>query len=293
MWGFESIVDAYESSKMEMDGVWSANDPELAFSQDRALQLTGFWNSTFSQANNFTGRLKPLATDLSMATVLSSLYVNGFLFICLVITYEFLRRHFPTVYAPKLYRIEQENLFGVKEHAAVGRLPPTSTKPLGWVAPVFGVSWLTVRKVGGLDAYFFLRYIRMCLRITAVSSFWALIILFPVYATGKAGGTGWYHLSMANISHGDWRTWVSVAFIYLLSLFCFFVMKQEYVHFLQLRMDFLGREDRTVNPQHHYSLMVENIPMELRSDVALGEYFEALFPGKFVDCRIHKKITRS
>ena len=45
-------------------------------------------------------------------------------------------------------------------------------------------------------------------------------------------------------------------------------------------MDFLGRGEKNVNPQHHFSLMIENIPQELRSDKALFEYFDRLFPNK-------------
>ena len=45
-------------------------------------------------------------------------------------------------------------------------------------------------------------------------------------------------------------------------------------------MDFLGRGDKSVDPQHHFSLMIENIPLELRSDKALFEYFDRLFPNK-------------
>ena len=45
-------------------------------------------------------------------------------------------------------------------------------------------------------------------------------------------------------------------------------------------MDFLGRGEKNVNPQHHFSLMIENIPQELRSDKALFAYFDRLFPNK-------------
>lgn len=67
---------------------------------------------------------------------------------------------------------------------------------------------------------------------------------------------------------------------YCFSAFIFFVIKQEYRHFLELRQDFLARGSPHVNPQHHYSLMIEDIPYDLRSNRALQEYFESLFPGR-------------
>lgn len=73
---------------------------------------------------------------------------------------------------------------------------------------------------------------------------------------------------------------VPVLFMYLFSGFTFFVMKQEYSHWMELRMDFLGRGDKNIDPQHHFSLMIENIPLELRSDSALFDYFDKLYPDK-------------
>lgn len=81
-----------------------------------------------------------------------------------------------------------------------------------------------------------------------------------------------------------------VLFNYLFTSFIIFVMKQEYRHFLEIRQDFLARGSAHVNPQHHYSLMVENIPYELRSERALHEYFEKLFPGKVHSTSIVMKV---
>jgi Late exocytosis, associated with Golgi transport/Cytosolic domain of 10TM putative phosphate transporter len=160
-----------------------------------------------------------------------------------------------------------------------GSLPEVISQ--NWISSVFMISWDTIRKYSGLDGYFFLRYIRMNLRICAVTCFWAWITLVPTYATGaNAGQLGWYHLSVANVLRGSWRMWIPALFAYLFTGFIFFVMKQEYRHFLELRMEFLARGTSYIHPQHHYSLMIENIPHELRSEKALYDYFDQLFPGK-------------
>lgn len=71
-----------------------------------------------------------------------------------------------------------------------------------------------------------------------------------------------------------------VAFAYLFCAFAVFVIKQEYRHYLEIRQDFLARGSEHVLPQNRYSLMIENIPYEIRSDRALYDYFDKLFPGK-------------
>jgi hypothetical protein len=218
--------------------------------------------------------LKP-APDVGINGVLTTLVFNLVVFIALMLGYEILHKKFPSVYASKrrreLYSSSHENT-----------LPDVfdTLAPLEWVGPVFGIPWKQVRQEGGLDAYFFLRYIRMCFRITSVFSFWSILVLWPIYSTGNNGASGWYHISMANVSQGSWRIWVATVFMYIFSAYVFFVMRQEYRHYLELRLDFLGKGGRRVHPQHHYSLMIERVPELLRSDMALYDYFDQLFPGR-------------
>jgi hypothetical protein len=239
--------------------------------------------------DDFASQLKP-ASDLSVDAVMASLYFNLIVCAVLMASYEILRRLLPSVYAARR-QSQQAQTEGVTEEQYRGRaglyrapsvtgFSDASLLPLNWVAPIFGVSWAKIRKVAGLDGYFFLRYIRMCVRITSVSSFWAAVILVPVYLSGSKGAQGWYHLSMNNIEGDTWRMWIPVIFMYLFSAFCFFVMKQEYRHFIEVRMDFLGSSNASIHPQQPFSVFVENIPLELRSDRALFEYFNKLFPGK-------------
>lgn len=256
--------------------------------QGRFLSLNVYFlNSTISTANNFTAQLKP-AKDLSVTTVVSSLYINAFVFVVLIVTYEVLRRHFPSVYDSRKLGAETP----ANSHIDPDALEDLPHRPFAWVLPVINAPWLTVQSVGGLDAYFFLRYIRLCARITVVSTFWALVILVPVYYTGGAGAVGWYHVSMANILHHGWRNWVAVAFMYLFSTFCYFAINKEYRHYMFLRTDYLGTTTRHLDPQHLYSVAVENIPMELRSSKRLYAFFDWLFPGTFYESRSTIRASR-
>jgi len=270
--------------------------------------------------------------DMSVETVLTSIYLNSILFVMIMLMYEWLRRTLPSVYSSQMKQ-QFKNFGGWKSkddlksqssayynyrnngHEATRddedddpylhphtaphgssdskdsayekfvELPRNGTLPdvisFNWVANVMDVPWESVRKYSGLDGYFFLRYIRMNLRICSVTCIWAFLILIPCYIGGYNNDQkGWYHLSVANLRDNSWRLWIPTTFAYFFSGFVLFVMKQEYRHFLELRMDFLARGTSFVNPQHHYSLMVENIPHELRSEKALSDYFESLFPGK-------------
>eukprot|EP00581_Thalassiosira_minuscula_P003127 CAMPEP_0183746620 /NCGR_PEP_ID=MMETSP0737-20130205/66850_1 /TAXON_ID=385413 /ORGANISM="Thalassiosira miniscula, Strain CCMP1093" /LENGTH=1283 /DNA_ID=CAMNT_0025982321 /DNA_START=48 /DNA_END=3899 /DNA_ORIENTATION=+ len=128
---------------------------------------------------------------------------------------------------------------------------------LEWCIPVHNTPWSTFRHLAGLDAYFYLRYIRMCLKITAVSSFWAMVILCPVYATGGGNQIGFYHFSMANVLQEDkGRVWVPTFFCWAFTMYCWFCVREEMMHYLELRMEFLGgeEEERIMRRKYHQTL---------------------------------------
>jgi len=305
------------------------NSSNMTYFFDDWFQDGHFNYSEYNEdVNEFNSNLHA-ASDVDVGGVLTSAIFNFFVFIALMLTYEVLRRAFPNVYASRKTREakleslareranqpdEDDTETGTtstgsnsntvlsswrkrrnsKKANASDTLPDifASEMPMEWIRPVFGVSWRQVRDAGGLDAYFFLRYIRMCVKITSVSALWGIILLFPLYACGQNGAQGWYHVSMANISQGSPIIWASVIFLYFFSAFVLFVMKNEYKHFVELRMDFLGKGDGSTDPQHHYSLMVESIPKELRSDTALFDYFQKLFPGKVHSANVILKVPR-
>jgi hypothetical protein len=302
-------------------------DNDNYYVDDQGIFFFSDWfsNGTFnydeyqSDVNNLDSRLQGYS-DIAVQTFLSTTAINVVIFLISIVMYEFLRRCFPNVYASRKEKEatiiaarqqarENNSVDGIddsietnviiprlkrKHYIRLSSLPDLSqtVMPLDWVGKVVGVPWRKVREAVGLDAYFYLRYIRICFKITSVSALWGAIILFPVYAAGDNGATGWYYVSMANVSQGSPIIWVSMLYIYFFTFFVLFVMKQEYKHFVELRLDFLGNGDHLTEPQHQYSVMVENIPRELRGDNALFNYFDKLFPGKVHSAKLILKLPK-
>jgi hypothetical protein len=251
-------------------------------------EFAGFWDWLISGGSNDSayaddlggdgsGDLVPVE-DVSINGVLTALVLNGAACVVLLFTYEVLRRVMPSVYSSVSEQVAMNSMQSQRLDDSLMGIS-TSIFPL-WIVRVLRVPWTQVREVAGLDAYMYLRYIRMCARITLVSTFWALLILFPVFATGGGNAVGWYHFSMSNVLQSDWRIWPPTIFMYLFSGFTLWCMRQEYRHYLAQRMEFLSGRLREVHPQQQYSIMVEIIPKELRSDKALFDYFNALYPGR-------------
>ena len=185
-------------------------------------------------ANDSSTLSSQASHDVNTSAFLTAFYVNIVVFIVLIGCYELFRKWFPSVYSPRTTVIGRSSAepsskrncdkvgggeesdsersstsspsgltsFNVTKSIIsnrVNRIINTS-RPLSWIPGVCRASWSTVRSSGGLDSYMFLRYVRLCFRITFTSALWGLIILWPVYATADGGANGWYFLSMANIT---------------------------------------------------------------------------------------------
>jgi hypothetical protein len=169
------------------------------------------------------------ARDVNTPAFFTALRVNALACVALVTAHELFRRWFPSVYRGR----RRTAPAGSRPHPP-GRHPSSSAssspaplvpgdrhprRPLSWVPGVVRAPWSAVRAAGGLDSYMFLRYVRLCARITGTSALWGLLLLGPVYAAGDGGARGWYYLSMANLSQGSQRLWVPTAFLWLQTLY--------------------------------------------------------------------------
>ena len=291
---------------------WSSSYSDYAEQTYYNAGSNSFWNN-FTQSVSESDPNFDAAKDVSVDAVVASLYFNALAFVGLMIFYEILRHFLPAVYSSKkrLHVIHHTlSTSGADRgdpttpHVVPNRTNGTTTtttdptteenhddddelnlpdeRPLDWIRPVLGVPWQKVREMVGLDGYFFLRYIRMNVRITAVSTFWLFLILVPVYYFGGNEASnltsGWYRISAANLSAQSNLMWIPCIVLYFFTGFIFFVIQQEYEHYFNIRQDFLAKGSTHVHPQHHYSVLVENIPDIYQSDVALAKYFDSLFP---------------
>mmetsp|Transcript_5824 Transcript_5824/g.8516 ORF Transcript_5824/g.8516 Transcript_5824/m.8516 type:complete len:960 (-) Transcript_5824:642-3521(-) len=210
------------------------------------------------------------AVEVSVGDVTIVLAFDSLFCIMLLLFHWFLAKNLRAIYC------------GRNNHISRNRQHPNFNRDrfLGWLSDVNQVSWHKVRELVGLDAYMFLRFIRMCGVIAGVSSFWSLLVLWPVYGTGSEDTNGWYTLSMANLANNDSRLWAGSLFMWALTGFVIWTMNNEYMHYIDLRLEFLGHAEGNMNPQCNYTLIIEQIPVDLQSDNALREYFDRLFPGK-------------
>lgn len=138
----------------------------------------------------------------------------------------------------------------------------------------------------GLDGYMLLRYVKVCFKAAFFSAFFGVTIMLPIYSMSDGEfrhDRVWNRYTLANLRSLESKhqtLWIPVAFAYLFTTYFCVLMYGEYKNFMEKRIEYLAKGDPTTHPQTYYTLMVERVPRQLRSNPALFDFFDTLFPGE-------------
>ncbi|KAG5289353.1 phosphate metabolism protein [Histoplasma ohiense] len=217
---------------------------------------------------------------MSITTFLASLATALIVFTAEVLLFTLLKGKLTRIYQPRTYLVSERE-----------RTNPSPPGLFRWIAPVFRTSNSEFIQKCGLDAYFFLRYLRMLLKIFVPLSFIILPVLIPL---NKVGGkdtravsvtddtpynvSGLDQLAWGNIApeHTD-RYWAHLVLAVVVVVYVCAVFFDELRGYIRLRQTYL------TSPQHRLrasatTVLVTAIPSKWLSVDALDRLFD-VFPG--------------
>ncbi|KAI5121706.1 hypothetical protein M0805_002099 [Coniferiporia weirii] len=224
----------------------------------RALTRSG--NSTAIQAT---------AKTESTATFVTALWLNAAIFGGELLAFTLLRPLFQAVYEPRTYIPEDER-------KRSPRLPP---QPWGWPLSIFRADYNAIKLQNGMDAYFFVRFLRMLLKmfvpIWVVS--WAVLLPVTGVETGL-GKKGLDRFTFGNIGvANESRYWAHVCCAWAFTIWTLWVIQSEMRHFVT------ARQQHLVDPAHSKlaqanTILITGIPTKFLTVKALTHVFSHL-PG--------------
>lgn len=151
-----------------------------------------------------------------------------------IVIFLVLRRSQRRWYAPRTY------LGNLREQQRTPELPGGL---FNWIGKFFGIADLHALQHQSLDAYLYLRYLRMTVIISFVGACITWPILFPVNATGGGGGQQLEILSYANVDSSTFTARYRY-FAHLFTAWAFFgfvmyLIFRECIFYINLRQAFL------------------------------------------------------
>ena len=222
----------------------------------------------------------------SSQTIRASLRVYGSIFACGFTVYCYLRKRIPRTYA-------------VRQWAPHCKTPLAEDQfgYISWLWKVYSFSTDELRETIGLDALCFLRLMNMGFRLACVGAFNS-IWLFPVYATAEKISNAPEDenvvvvvASVQIIKEGGSTFVATVVAAYIFFGYTMHTILKEFRWFITQRHIWLKRFN-----QRNYTILVRNIPEELRSDQLLLQHFQRLYGagrGKKLACYARSVASRA
>ncbi|KAE9971455.1 hypothetical protein EG328_005560 [Venturia inaequalis] len=204
----------------------------------------------------------------SAATFAASLGGGLAIFGVYLVGFWLLREKFSRIYRPKTFLVAEKD-----------RVPPPPKGFFRWISPVFSTPNNELISKCGLDAYFFLRYLRMLLKIFIPSAILILPILIPINSRGNNPDVkgldkyGWQNYDRARTD----RFWAHLLLaVAILMWFCYNVY-DELRGYIRVRQAYL------TSPQHRLrasatTVLVTSIPRKWLTCEALDGLYD-VFPG--------------
>ncbi|KAF8917993.1 hypothetical protein CPB85DRAFT_1284409 [Mucidula mucida] len=203
-------------------------------------------------------------------TFVTALVVNGGLLLVEVGAFIILKQRLGRIYSPRTY------------------LPPPSIKradelPKGvwkWLPALLLSPAEDIIHKNGLDAYMFLRFIKMLIWIFLVFTITTFAIIAPADVAGvKSTNEGLDRLSWTNVVElGDQKRFAAhIVVVYLLTFFVFWIIRREMLHFVHMRHQFLIGKDHARLAQAR-TVLITSVPDELANEHDLRQ-FASFIPG--------------
>lgn len=217
---------------------------------------------------------QPNARDIEVQAIISLLLgVSAFLTFC------FLRPRWKSLYAARRCHLE----------ASTG-LPALPDSFFGWIPVLYRINEQLVLDAGGLDAFVFLSFFKMSIRLFAVLLCFAAVILAPIhviYEAGKEKGKSALSNDFGQtpiFSNGDednyWNPdkaylWAYLVFTYFFTYLAIRMLSSETFKILAIRQKYLGTQS-TITDR---TFRLTEIPFKYRTSKKVKDLVESLHIG--------------
>ncbi|KIY74044.1 DUF221-domain-containing protein [Cylindrobasidium torrendii FP15055 ss-10] len=202
-------------------------------------------------------------------TFATALVANGGLLLVEVGAFLILKQKLGRIYSPRTF------------------LPPPDKRaeelPKGlwkWLPALLFTSSKDIIHKNGLDAYMFLRFIKMLVWIFLAFTLLSFAVIIPVDMAGiQSGHVGLDRLSWVNIvdEKDHKRLTAHITVVYVLTFFVFWLVRHEMLHFIHMRHQFLISKEHSRLPQAR-TVLLTSVPDELATDHDMRQ-FASFIPG--------------
>ncbi|XP_015749318.1 PREDICTED: CSC1-like protein ERD4, partial [Acropora digitifera] len=183
----------------------------------------------------------------STHTFISSLVINLSLSLLMITLFSILRPRLKRIYAPR--QILLEMIF------PLGKLPHSF---FAWVIPAFVANDDDVFYYAGIDALVYMRFLKLCIKISFLIFPYGIAVLLPLNCYGTADLSGLDKLSMSNLGQRSERLWAHLVAAWVYTLIICYLLYLEWKIYIMYRQEYLSN-----GKSHQYAVLVRDVPRKV------------------------------
>ncbi|KAF5356746.1 hypothetical protein D9756_006681 [Leucocoprinus leucothites] len=210
------------------------------------------------------------AHSASVQSFVTALVFNAIVFGAEIVAFTLIRPYFKATYEPRTYAPAPDK-----------RSKPLSENRFLWPLAVWRADHQTIRHVNGMDAYSFVRFLRMMAKIFFPIWIISWVVLFPITTVGFTSDPSHDNLdklTYGNVTTDTWQRYAGhVVLAWLFTFWVLYNIKKEMQHYVT------ARQQHLIEPNHAKSLqantiLITGIPIRYLNNHSLLRVFEEL-PG--------------
>jgi len=207
------------------------------------------------------------AKSASTSSFVTALVLNAAVFGAEVLAFTVIRRSFPAIYEPRSRFLPEGK-----------RQRPLGDGLFSWPLSIYKADHQDIRQHNGMDAYFFVRYLRMMFLIFLPVWFISWAVLLPVDSAGLDNKTGLDQFTFGNIPQdAQVRYAAHLVLAWFLTVWVMYNIKKEMRNFISTRQRHLVDPIHSRSPQAN-TVLITGVPRKFLDEAALAQLFQHV-PG--------------
>ncbi|THH27230.1 hypothetical protein EUX98_g6964 [Antrodiella citrinella] len=222
------------------------------------------------------------AQSSSSQTFLTALVTNLIILAVELVAFVVLKHKLTRIYEPRTY------------------LPPPDKRavalpsgPWKWLFAILAIPTSDVLHKNGLDAYMFLRFLRMLVMLFAGISFLTWLVILPIDAVGVRNpqfSDGLARLSWGNIpDDANKRYAAHIIVVYITTFFTVWLVRKELFHYTEMRQAFLVSKSHSRLAQAR-TVLITAIPFDMCNEEEL-KLWASFVPGGIQNIWVYRDTT--
>lgn len=181
----------------------------------------------------------------------SSLVINLALALVAIFLFSFLRPRLKRIYSPRQLLLDM--MF------PLGKLPNSF---FAWVIPAFMANDDDVFYYAGIDAVVYMRFLKLCIKISLVIMPYGIAVLLPLNYYGKGGLNGLDRVALSNVTEGSPKLWAHLVAAWFYTAIICYLLYEEWKVYIMYRQEYL-----TCGKGHQYAVLLRDLSVKVRKHV--------------------------